>query len=91
MDQVLPASTQYLVSQGVLGIVVIGLVWYLLQMRADMRELRNAYATELAAERKLNGDLQERRVEDYKQLVEVSSSIRVGLDGVLTAIRAIAS
>lgn len=91
LDQIVPQGSQYLFSQGVLGVVCIGLVWFIIQQRNEIREMREAHKIEVAAERKLNADLQERRVEDYKGLVEVTSAVKVGLDGVLTSIRAIAS
>lgn len=88
LEQVLPQGSQYLFSQGVLGIVVVGLVWYVILQRNEIRDIREAHKIEIAAERKLNADLQEHRLTDFKMLVDVSTSIKMGLEGVLTAIRA---
>jgi len=88
LDQVLPQGSQYLFSQGVLGLVVIGLIWAWVLQRNEIKELREAHKIEIAAERKLNADLQEHRLDDFKMLVDVSTSIKMGLEGVLTAIRA---
>ena len=88
LDQVIQQGLQQLLTQGILGLVVLGLLAYIWFNRNEIKELREAHKIEIAAERKLNADLQERRLNDFKMLVDVSTSIKMGLEGVLTAIRA---
>lgn len=87
MPEVLNSILQWLLQQGPLGIAIIIVGWDDWQQRLELRALRNAHKVEIAAERKLNADLQEHRIQDYKMLVEVSTSIKMGLEGVLTTLR----
>lgn len=72
--------TQQLLTQGPLGIAVVVLLWYIGQLLKERKDMMEAHKVEIAAERKLNADLQAARLEDHKTLIPLAQSLRTGVD-----------
>lgn len=86
-DPIVSQGIGYLLSQGVLGICVIGLAWLYLQTRRDLIEQREAHKVEIAAERALNANLNGQLLEEAKQGYEIAASTKSTLDAFLRAIQ----
>lgn len=71
---------QWLLTQGVLGAVVAGLLWERVNMYRERKDMIEAHKTEVAAERSLNAKLQEQRLEDQKVLIPLSHSMVTAVD-----------
>ncbi len=85
MDQLVSQGGSQLLSQGLLGVIVVFLLWYCGQMQKRLDDERAAHKVEIAAERKLNADLQQSRLEESKALVEVVVSSRSTMEALLAA------
>ena len=83
-DQVLTGGAEQLLSQGLLGVIVVFLLWYCSRLQTEIKDLRVAHSLEIAAERKLNAELQESRLEESKALVEIVSSNRAAIQALLS-------
>lgn len=77
----------YFVSQGVLGVIVVVLLWYIKRLLDELRDVRAAHRIEIAEERKLNTELQDDRLAESKIFLEASMSMKTSLDAFLSAIR----
>ena len=85
LDQLVSQSGSQLLSQGLLGTIVVFLLWYCGKLQTELKDLRESHKVEIAAERKLNADLQQSRLDDTKALLEVASSNRSAMQAVLAA------
>jgi gas vesicle protein len=77
----------FLLGQSALGVIAAWAAYLYFDKRAENNKLREDHAKEIAAERKLNADLQEARLNEAKQFIEVTKSVRQTLDDFLFAIR----
>ena len=84
-DQLLTGGVSQLLSQGLLGVIVVFLLWYCGQLQKRLDDKDATHKLEIAAERKLNADLQQSRLDDTKALLEVASSNRSAMQAVLAA------
>lgn len=95
MDPFEGASSLF--TYGPLGIAVAGLIWWLgvreRQFQADReswlkerKEILEAHKVEIAAERKLNADIQLARFEDQKVLIPLSQALRTSSDAHVAAL-----
>lgn len=75
MDKLITDAGEVLLSNGPLGIVVIGLVYYIMMQRAERRDENAAHKVELASKDKLI-------VELYDRLVTQASAGLKGLEAV---------
>lgn len=82
-----PMDPAIFTTYGPLGLMVGVCLWWIAQQNArieslnarlDKRELE--HKTELAAERSLNAQLQEKRIEDHRVLVPLSHSMTTALE-----------
>lgn len=83
-DQLLAGGVSQLLSQGLLGVIVVFLLWYCGQLQKRLDDREAAHKVEIAAERKLNADLQESRLDESKALVEIVSSNRAVIQALLS-------
>lgn len=87
MDPLTTEASKILFTQGVLGLAVCGLLYYVRILRGDIKDIREAHKVEIAAERKLNAELQESRLSEAKAFIDVTRSVMGSLDAVTAAIR----
>lgn len=87
MDQLVSQSASQLLSQGLLGVICVFLLWYIGKLQTEIRDLRAAHKVEIAEERKLNAELQESRLEESKVLLEAVSSNKSSFQALLSAIQ----
>lgn len=73
-------------AQGILGLVVLLLLYMIRELRADLRELRESHRIELVEKDKLILDLQERRMAEIKTTITLTQSVQSTLEAVLAAI-----
>lgn len=85
-DLVAQGVGQFL-SQGLLGTIVIALVWFITRLQNELKDLRQAHKVEIAEERKLNNELQDDRIQEMKVAFEAISSIKTTLQAFLDALR----
>lgn len=83
-EQILTGGVSQLLSQGLLGVIVVFLLWYAGQLQKKLDDERATHKVEIAAERKLNAELQESRLDESKALVEVVSSNRAVIQALLS-------
>jgi hypothetical protein len=76
MDTLIQPAAQQLLSQGLLGIIVFFLVWYLGRKEQEAKDRERAYKEELAAKDKRIEELTEARLTDAKQFVGFSMELR---------------
>lgn len=85
-DVALKAATNYLVTQGALGIAVLVLAGVVIYLWRDNRKQQQAWearfaaqearhAVEIAAERKLNAELYEARLGELKRVLETAKDL----------------
>ena len=86
-EQLVAQGTSQLLSQGLLGVICVFLLWYIGRLQTEIRELRAAHKVEIAEERKLNAELQESRLDESKVLLEAISSNKSALQAVLSAMQ----
>lgn len=70
-----PAVAEQLLQSGPLGLMVVGLLWYIGRLLKERTEMVDAHKKELAAERALNSQLQKDRLDDHKALIPLSQSL----------------
>lgn len=75
LAQALPFDPGVLVQQGPLGIIVAVLLWHATRLQDRIDRMIEAHKTEINAERALNAQLQDRRIEDHKVLIPLGSSM----------------
>lgn len=76
-----------LISNGVLGIAVVGLVYFVMILRAELRDVRLAHRVEIAEKDKLINELQEARVTDSRAGYDLARSVQTTQEAFLIAIR----
>lgn len=86
-DQLVTEGASQLLSQGLLGIICVFLLWYIGKLQTELKDLRAAHKVEIAEERKLNAELQESRLEESKVLLEAVSSNKSSFQALLSAIQ----
>lgn len=86
-DQLVAGGTSQLLSQGLLGVICVFLLWYIGKLQTEIRDLRAAHKVEIAEERKLNAELQESRLDESKVLLEAVSSNKSSFQALLSAIQ----
>ena len=80
MDQVVGQGTSVLLSQGLLGVICLFLVWYIQRqekrnddavgnLKKDWATERKELRDELAAERRLSAELQNDRLDEQKNVL----------------------
>lgn len=79
--------TDLFLSQGVMGAIVVALVYFILMLRAELRDLRTAHKTEIAAKDALINQIQEERVKEARIGFDVAATNKAALEALLTAIR----
>lgn len=88
-DVVLDASER-VISQGVAGVLAIVcfvLVYFIMLLRAELRDERTSKRVELAAKEALILELQESRLTEAKSGYDLARSVQGSLDAFLMAIR----
>ncbi len=83
MDEIVFEGARSLFTNGVLGVVVAGLVYYLMIMRAEIREERKNHRIELAAKDALILDLQEKRLQGALAGAELARQFKDTFDAIL--------
>lgn len=78
----------YFVSQGLLGVICIALVYFIMMLRAELRDLRVAHKVEIAAKDSLINELQESRLQEARVGFDIARANQATLDAFLSAIRA---
>jgi hypothetical protein len=86
MDQVLGEGGNFLVSQGLLGVAVFFLIWYIGRLRQEDKDKDKAHREEIAAKDKRIEELMEARLTDAKQFVGVAQEFKSQGQAFLAAI-----
>jgi hypothetical protein len=84
MDELLQEASKVLFSNGILGVAVAGLVYYIMMQRGENRDERAAHKIELAEKDKLI-------VELYDRLVNQAQAMQRGLEAVQGPLERIAA
>lgn len=85
MDPIDPVM-RFLVGQGILGIIVIGLGTVVAKLWAELKAERAVHKVEIAAKDALIKELQEQRLAEALAGREVQRSVQTSLDAFLAAI-----
>lgn len=80
-------AVKELLSNGVLGLAVLALVYFILMLRAELKDVRAVHRVELAEKDKLIFQLQENRLSEARIGFDVARSNQATLDAFLSAIR----
>lgn len=83
----LESLSDIFLSQGVMGAIVVALAYFILMLRAELRDVRASNKAEIAAKEALIYQLQEDRLKEARIGFELASSNRAALDALLSAIR----
>lgn len=75
-----------LFSEGISGIIIVALVYFIMTLRGELRDERAAHKVELAAKDALILKLQEERLEEARGVIQLAKSTQVTLEGVQTAV-----
>lgn len=76
-----------ILGQGLMGVIVVALVYFILMLRAELRDVRAAHKTEIAAKEALIYQLQEDRLKESRIGFDIASSNKSALEALLSAIR----
>jgi hypothetical protein len=87
MDAILEAAGRTLLSNGLWGVVILGLIYFVMMLRAELRDVRVAHKIELAEKEKLINQLQEARLSEVKVGFEIAKSSQTTLDALLATLR----
>lgn len=87
MDQIIQKAADILLSNGLAGIAIIGLVYLVYMMRSELKDTRIAYEIRLVEKDKLIYQTQEARVVEARAGYEVIASISKTQDAIIGAIR----
>jgi len=80
MEGVAVEGAGQLLTYGPLGVAVALLLYYISGLHKERRDTEQAHKVEIAAERKLNGDLHEARLADQKVLIELAQFLRTSIE-----------
>jgi hypothetical protein len=86
MDSVLPMAGKELLSQGLLGIIIFFLIWYIGRKESELKDILAAHKAEIASKDKQIEELSSARLLDVKQLVEIAVGLRSQGQAFLAAI-----
>jgi hypothetical protein len=87
LEDFLTGAGKELFANGLLGIAVVGLVWFIMVLRNDLREEREAHKIEMAAKDRLILDIQDMRIVEARSVIELAKSTQLTLDAILLALR----
>lgn len=87
MDKLLEQAGGILLQQGLSGVAIIGLVYLIYMLRAELAATRTSHRTELAERDKLIFQIQEERVTEARSGYEVIRSIQRNMDAILDALK----
>lgn len=87
MDPLAEGAGGVLLSQGVLGVAVVGLVYFVMMLRAELKDVRTACKTEIAEKDKLIHELQEARLAEARIGFDLAKSTQITMDSLLAALR----
>jgi hypothetical protein len=87
MESILEKAADVLLDQGLSGIAIIGLVYLVFLLRAELKDERAARRLEVAERDKLVSQVQEARVVEARAGYEIIRSISSTQDAVLQALR----
>ncbi|RWX72615.1 hypothetical protein [Mesorhizobium sp. M2A.F.Ca.ET.039.01.1.1] len=87
IDPITEGVGNIFLSQGLLGAIVIALVYFILMLRSELRDTRAAHKVEIAAKDALINELQEQRLKEARVGFEIANQSKATLDAFLTALR----
>jgi len=87
MDQLIEKTGDQLLGYGLPGIAIIGLIYLIYLLRAELRDTRLAHRTELAERDKLIFQIQEERVTEARAGYEIIRSIQTTQDAIISALK----
>ncbi|MER8762910.1 hypothetical protein [Mesorhizobium sp. M0968] len=74
-------------SQGLLGAICLALVYFILMLRAELRDVRAAHKVELAAKDSLINELQEDRLKEARVGFDLAKSFQSTMDAFAMTVR----
>lgn len=86
MDSVLPMAGKELLSQGLLGVIIFFLIWYIGRKESELKDILLAHKAELAAKDKRIEELTGAQLMDAKQFIEIAVGLRTQGQAFLAAI-----
>lgn len=87
MDPLTESVGNIFLSQGLMGAIVVALVYFILMLRGELRDLRAVHKVEIAAKDALINDLQEQRLKEARVGFDVARANQATLEAFLQAIR----
>jgi hypothetical protein len=87
MEPLIQDTGNTLLSQGVLGIAVIGLVYFVMMLRAELKDVRAAHKVELAEKDKLIHELHESRLAEARVGFDLARTTQSTMDAFLVAMK----
>ena len=87
MDKVIEQAMAILLAQGLSGVIIIGLIYLIFLLRAELRDTRSAHRVELAEKDKLIYEIQEERVGEARAGYEIIRSIQTTQDAIVNALK----
>ena len=86
-DPVTDSITNIVLSQGLMGVIAVVLIYFILQLRAELRDTRAVHKTEIAAKDALIYELMEERLKEARVGYDVANSTKSTLEALLVAVR----
>jgi hypothetical protein len=87
MEPIAESVSNALLSQGVLGVAVIGLVYFVMMLRAELKDVRAVHKVELAEKDKLIQELHESRLAEARVGFDLARTTQTTMDALLAAIK----
>ena len=87
MDPIIEGIGNEMLSQGLLGTIVIALIYWILKRDKEISDLRQAHKVELASKDALINQLHEERIKEIRVGYDIARSNQSTLDAFLAAIR----
>lgn len=87
IDSMSQGVADYLIGQGILGVIVVVLGLVIIHLRKENREMRDANKVETAALQERIFQLQESRIKEANIGYDIARSSEKTLDAVMTALR----
>ncbi len=87
MDKLLEQAGQIILQQGLSGVAILGLIYLIYLLRAELKVERSNKRVELAERDKLIFQIQEERVAEARAGYEIIRSIQTTQDAIVNALK----
>lgn len=87
MDQLFQSGGNQLLSQGLVGVICIFLLWYIGRLQQELKDLRAEHKAEIATKDKALMDQVQARLVEQKYGFEIAASTKTALEVLLSGNR----